>query len=1276
MIRSLRVLQANLHKSENVHHALHNDETLKDFTAILGQEPNCFMRKGRVVVPGTGRNWVCFTPPPQVENTWPVRSCIWVRADVAAVQLSVACSDITTVAVTIGQRRILMASVYIPPIHAVGVPPSQSQELMQVSLQSLHELIEKERRNNPGTELVIAGDFNRHDTLWGGPRVGETNRQGEAAPIIEFMDQHGLQSLLEPGVATFQKGRSETTIDLSLASPWLASNMLRCTVWQDNYGSDHETILTEFNVTEEAERPEARLLIKHAQWPKVREEVATTLLHDDLLYCHDVDELASRITGIAHEALKRHCPCAKPSPYAKRWWNADLTTLRQAYIAHRNAARSLRRATGEPDAEAERRATAAKHEFHHTIRRVRKQHWRDFLDEVTNVWKATQYLNPQSTSGFARIPVLENEDRTIQDKAEIADELIATFFPPPPEPEVRGTEEPMHRGEPFEPLQKEEIRRALFTSHPYKAAGLDGLPTVVWRELWPVLHAQIHHLFSLSLSTGKLPEAWKVAKIVRLRKGEGRDYTKAANYRPISLLSTLGKALELVVAERISYLVETQGRLPHNHFGGRKQRSAVQALLYLQEHIYNAWRGKMTLSLVSFDVKGAYNNVAKGPELQRLRERGIPEVLVRWIDDFCTERKACVVVNGFTSEVRLLPQAGLPQGSPLAPILFLFFNATLVQQAIRNGGSMAYIDDYTAWVSGPSAAENTRILQEEVLPKLEQWERESGAVFEASKTSFIHFTRNLRGGRDSDVPLSFKGQEIPPVARVKLLGVEMDKKLNYRAHVAAAASRAQEAALAVKRLKGLRPEATRQMVSAVVWPVADYASPMWYPRGSETLIKLLSNMQRTSVQAIICSFRTVALPIAEAEAGVKQLRQRLLDQCLQFWTGVHTLNNRHPLAVLCRAPTHRRFTSPMQEMARRFNLVNADRVATIDPVAVAPWTAPVKTVIKEREEALQEADRRTDGTLDVYADASIREGKVGVGVYVDANTQLCETVAQADAATVLMAELAAIWKAVHLVKRIWDPGTQARIFTDSKAALHAIAWPRRDQNQELAAAIGHAIGSSPISVHWIPGHDASLGNSKADELAKQATTEDRDIPAMSTARPLSVVRKAARKCGIRPSYDAFRATKSGQFTKKIDRAVPGKHTLLLYNGLKRSEAAILSQIRTGCARINKYLSKIGAAESELCKHCQQIESIPHLLFTCRKWEQHRADMRAEHGNRYGELSYALGGYNNVSRDGEQAKWKPDLKAVKATIKFVLATKRLDYVPGGGLQVSQTDDMEA
>jgi hypothetical protein len=125
--------------------------------------------------------------------------------------------------------------------------------------------------------------------------------------------------------------------------------------------------------------------------------------------------------------------------------------------------------------------------------------------------------------------------------------------------------------------------------------------------------------------------------------------------------------------------METYGLLPANHFGARKQRSAEQALLLLQERIYTAWRGRKVVSLVSFNVKGAYNGVYKDRLLQRLTARGIPLQVVNWVNAFYSGRTATIVVNGQPSEVSGLEQAGLPQGSPLSPILFLFLNADLVQ---------------------------------------------------------------------------------------------------------------------------------------------------------------------------------------------------------------------------------------------------------------------------------------------------------------------------------------------------------------------------------------------------------------------------------------------------------------------------------------------------------------------------------------------------------------------------------------------------------------------
>lgn len=64
--------------------------------------------------------------------------------------------------------------------------------------------------------------------------------------------------------------------------------------------------------------------------------------------------------------------------------------------------------------------------------------------------------------------------------------------------------------------------------------------------------------------------------------------------------------------------------------------------------------------MVSFDVKGAYNGVYKDRLLQRLAAKGIPPALVRWIDAFCSERTATILVNGHTSTQQQLPQVGLP----------------------------------------------------------------------------------------------------------------------------------------------------------------------------------------------------------------------------------------------------------------------------------------------------------------------------------------------------------------------------------------------------------------------------------------------------------------------------------------------------------------------------------------------------------------------------------------------------------------------------------------
>ena len=101
------------------------------------------------------------------------------------------------------------------------------------------------------------------------------------------------------------------------------------------------------------------------------------------------------------------------------------------------------------------------------------------------------------------------------------------------------------------------------------------------------------------------------------------------SYRPISLLFTLGKILEAVIAQRLAYLSDTYSLLLYNHFGGLKQKSTIDALLVIQEKIYQAWRDKKVMPIITFDVKGPFSGVAVDILINRLCKWRIPEKMVQ-----------------------------------------------------------------------------------------------------------------------------------------------------------------------------------------------------------------------------------------------------------------------------------------------------------------------------------------------------------------------------------------------------------------------------------------------------------------------------------------------------------------------------------------------------------------------------------------------------------------------------------------------------------------------
>ena len=137
--------------------------------------------------------------------------------------------------------------------------------------------------------------------------------------------------------------------------------------------------------------------------------------------------------------------------------------------------------------------------------------------------------------------------------------------------------------------------------------------------------------------------------------------------------------------------------------------------------------------------------------------------------------------------------------------------------------------------------------------------------------------------------------------------------------------------------------------------------------------------------------------------------------------------------------------------------------------------------------------------------------------------------------------------------------------------------------------------------------------------------------------------------------------KVGKLSKRVDTALPGKHTRKLYDQLTPKEASVLAQLRTGIARLNSYLFLIKAVPSDQCACGEARETVEHFFFRCRRWTTHRTEMLQCTEIHRGNISFYPGG--KAPSDGKN--WTPDMKAVRVTIRFAMATGRLDADPWQG-----------
>lgn len=106
--------------------------------------------------------------------------------------------------------------------------------------------------------------------------------------------------------------------------------------------------------------------------------------------------------------------------------------------------------------------------------------------------------------------------------------------------------------------------------------------------------------------------------------------------------------------------------------GARKHRSAIDAAVLLIQKVEQVWESRKIAGALFMDVKGAFDHVSHAQLARRMSDLGIDDDLIGWTQSFLTDRWVELVIDEHTNP-KCKVETGIPQGSPVSPILFLIY---------------------------------------------------------------------------------------------------------------------------------------------------------------------------------------------------------------------------------------------------------------------------------------------------------------------------------------------------------------------------------------------------------------------------------------------------------------------------------------------------------------------------------------------------------------------------------------------------------------------------
>ena len=396
-----------------------------------------------------------------------------------------------------------------------------------------------------------------------------------------------------------------------------------------------------------------------------------------------------------------------------------------------------------------------------------------------------------------------------------------------------------------------------------KSPGVDGIAPKILKETVEQISKPLAHVFNMSLREVIVPLEWKEANIIPLFKKGSRN--KSVNYRPVSLTSAICKLLESIIRDHIMDFLIKHKLINSSQHGFLKSKSCLTNLLCFFEEITKWVDEGSPVDIIYLDFQKAFDKVPHQRLILKLKSHGIGISIINWIEQWLTERRQRVVVDGDVSNWKPV-LSGVPRGSVLGPILFLIYINDLEEGVTSK--ILKFADDTKLFRKIKGNGDKQQ--QQDDIDKLIKWSEKWQLLFNFQKCKCLH-----AGHGNTEVNYEMGGTILCKTVKEKDLGVTMNANMKVSEQCRIAASKGNQILGMIRRNitykeKGL----IVPLYEAIVRPNLEYCVQAWRPYLRKD-IDMLEKVQRRTTK-LITGLRDLSYDDRLKECGLTTLETRRL----------------------------------------------------------------------------------------------------------------------------------------------------------------------------------------------------------------------------------------------------------------------------------------------------------------------------------------------------------------------------------------------------------------